>query len=164
MEKIILFLSVLMLSGFVSHSQEVQFAPAVISSGGSSNSGNPVNLSRWRIGQINVVTLPSENGMKQASVISTTLPMDSPSGWSASIYPNPVSGVLKVCFDMESKGEFGFEIFDVTGRKLITQNAGQILPGQIAELDLTGLTPAMYLLKIIPSGEGVQQKFKITKQ
>ena len=65
---------------------------------------------------------------------------------------------------MESKGEFAFEIFDVTGRKLITQNARQILPGQIAEFDLTGFTPAMYLLKIIPSGEGVQQKFKITKQ
>jgi hypothetical protein len=159
-----LFITILLLIGLVSFSQEVQFAPAVISSGGSSNSGNSVNLSRWRIGQINVVTFPSENALLQPSVITTTLSIESSTEWSASIYPNPVNSVLKVRFDLESKGEFAFEIFDVTGRKLISQNARQILPGQVAELDLTGLTPAMYLLKIIPSEEGVQKQFKITKQ
>ena len=164
MEKIFLFLSVLLLTGLVSFSQEVQFSPVVISSGGSSNSTNSVNFSRWRIGQINVVTLPYENAQKQSSVLSTNLPIELTTGWSASIYPNPVSDMLKVRFEMESKGEFSFEIFDVTGRKLFSQNARQILPGQIAKLDFTGLTPALYLLKIIPSGEGVQQQFKITKQ
>jgi len=159
-----LLIAILLLSGLVSPGQEVQFSPAVVSAGGSSTQGNAVNLSRWRIGQIIVVTFPAENVQKQASEFSTTLPQESTNGWSVTAYPNPFSSLLKVRFDMDSKGEFAFEIFDITGRKIITQNTRQILPGQIAELDLTGLTPAMYLLKIIPSGDGVQQQFKITKQ
>jgi hypothetical protein len=165
MKKILLLFSVLLTFGLFAYSQDVQFSPAVIPSGGGSSSTQAVNLSRWRIGQINVVTLPSdENAQKMATVAHTILPDDSPSDWRVTLFPNPVQGELNIRFDMDSKGEYAFEIFDVTGRKMITQKARIIFPGQITELDLSGLTPALYVLKIIPSGEGSHRQFKITKQ
>jgi len=160
-----LFITILLLIGLVSHSQEVQFSPAVVSAGGSSNSGNPVNLSRWRIGQINVVTFPSaENITKQATIAASALSEMPIEEWSVTVYPNPVNTFLNLHFDMESRGEFTLEIYDVSGRKLIAENKLIILPGQVAEIDLTGLTPALYLLKVIPSVQGTQKLFKITKQ
>jgi len=165
MKRIILFISVILLSVIVSYSQDVQFTPAVISSGGSSHSNDAVILSRWRIGQINVITFPShENAQKMATVVSTILPVDSPSGWTVILFPNPFQSKLNVRFNMANEGEFAIEIFDVTGRKIMAEKARIIFPGQITELDLSSLTPALYLLKIIPSGEGPLKQFKITKQ
>jgi hypothetical protein len=161
MKKIILFISALLLSGLVSFSQDVQFSPAIISSGGSSHSNGAVTLSRWRIGQINVVTIPTDEvALKQAEIVPSTLPDD----WSASVYPNPVTNRLKIQFDTDYPGEYAFELTDITGRKLIAEKARLILPGQVEELDLSGLTPALYLLKIIHSKESSQKLFKITKQ
>jgi hypothetical protein len=65
---------------------------------------------------------------------------------------------------MESQGVFTLEIFDVSGRKLITENALIIFPGQVVEIDLSGLIPALYLLKVIPSAMNAQKLFKILKQ
>jgi len=165
MKKPILFISILLLSGLVSFSQDVQFSPAVISSGGSSNSNGAVTLSRWRIGQINVITLPSdENAQKMATVAKSVLPLDSPSDWRVTLFPNPVQSKLNVRFDMTNEREYTFEIFDVTGSKMMSEKKGIIFPGQVAKLDLSQFAPALYLLKIMPSGEGSHKQFKITKQ
>jgi len=155
----LLFFSVLAVFG-----QDVQFPQAVISSGGGNSSSGPVNLTRWRIGQINVVTLPSGNNLKQASAISSGLSPESKDAWSVSVYPNPVNKLLHVHFEMDTKGEFSLEIYDVSGRKLIAKNGLMIIPGQVAEIDLTGLTPTLYLLKVIPASQRNQKLFKITKQ
>jgi hypothetical protein len=165
MKKIILFISVLLLSGLVSFSQDVQFSPAIISSGGSSNSNGGVTLSRWRIGQINVITLPSdENAQKMAMVVHSIQPDASPSDWTVTLFPNPVQSKLNVRFDMADEKEFAFELFDVTGRKMMSEKKGIIFPDQVTELDLSQFAPALYLLKILPSGEGPFKQFKITKQ
>jgi hypothetical protein len=165
MKKIILFVYALLLSGLVSFSQDVQFSPAVISSGGSTSSNGAVTLSRWRIGQINVITLPSdENGQKMATVAGTILPDDYPSDWNVTLFPNPFQSRLNIRLDMDKEGEYAIELFDLTGRKMITKEAVIILPGQVTELDLTKLTPALYLLKITPSGEDSFKQFKIAKQ
>jgi hypothetical protein len=112
-----------------------------------------------------VVTIPSEAvSLKQAEVARFFLPENSPAGWSVSVYPNPVSNRLKICFDINNSGEFGFEITDITGRKLLIEKAKLILPGQVTELDFSGLAPNLYLLSIIPSGELSRKLFKITKQ
>jgi hypothetical protein len=161
MKKILLLISVLLSFGLFTFSQDVQFSPAVIPSGGGSPSTHAVNLSRWRIGEIHVVTIPTDEvSIKQAEIAPTVLTGD----WSASVYPNPVVNRLKIQFDTNSSGEYAFELIDITGKKLITEKTKLILPGQVEELDFSGLIPAMYLLKIIPSNEGSQKLFKITKQ
>jgi hypothetical protein len=65
---------------------------------------------------------------------------------------------------MDNEGEYAFEIFDVTGRKMMAEKARIIFPGQTTELDLSLLAPALYLLKINPSEEGSFKQFKINKQ
>jgi len=160
MKKILLLISVLLSFVLHSFSQDVQFSPAVISSGGGSPSIHAVNLSRWRIGEIHVVTIPTDEvSLKKAEVVPSNLPDD----WSVHVYPNPVINRLKIQFDINSPGEYAFELTDITGRKLVAEKARVILPGQVEELDISVLTPAMYLLKIIPSNEGSQKLFKITK-
>ena len=165
MNKIFLLIFIFLSSGLFSFSQEVQFSPAVISAGGGSSSTHAVNLSRWRIGQINVITLPSdEDAKKVATVPQTTLPDNISSDWNVTLFPNPVQSKLNLRFDMDNEGEYAFEIFDVTGRKMMAEKAGIIFPGQTTELDLSLLAPALYLLKITPSEEDSFKQFKITKQ
>ncbi|MCX6224523.1 MAG: T9SS type A sorting domain-containing protein [Bacteroidia bacterium] len=165
LKKVSLFSIMLLFSGIALFGQDIQFPQAVISSGGGNSSSNAVNLTRWRIGQINVVTLPSaENIEIQASVAGTGLSEKPIEEWSVTVYPNPVNTLLKVHFDTEIRGKYTLEIYDLSGRKLMTENAQIILPGQVAEIDLKGLTSALYFLKVTPSAQGTQKVFKIFKQ
>jgi hypothetical protein len=161
MNKIFLLISLLLSFWLSSFSQEVQFSPAVIPSGGGSSSSHNINLSRWRIGEIHVITLPTEDfTFKQAEIVTSVLSDD----WSALVYPNPVFDLLKVRIETNSAREFRIEISDITGRKIKGEKAMIVFPGQVQELNLAGLTPAQYLLKIIPPDEGVVKLFKITKK
>ena len=161
MNNVILLISLFLSFGLSSFSQEVQFSPVVIPSGGGSPSSHAVNLSRWRIGEIHVITLPTEDfALKKAEVIPTILPDE----WIGLVYPNPVNNLLKVSIETNSTREFQFEISDITGRKHVKENATIVFPGQVVELNLSELTPAIYLLKITPHGEGTIKQFKITKQ
>lgn len=158
LKKLFLFSIMLFFSGVTLLAQNVQFPREVISSGGGNSSSGSVNLTRWRIGQINVVTIPTGED------VATTISENPVEDWTVNVYPNPVNTLLNVRFDMESRGEFNLELYDVNGRKIIAENGLIILPGQVAEIDLTGLTPALYLLKVIPVTQGSQKLFKITKQ
>jgi len=161
MKNTILLISVLLLSGFVSFSQEVQFSAAIITSGGSSHQKEAVTISRWRIGQINVLTVPSgEVLLKQAEKSLT----DDSEEWSVCVYPNPVNMMLNVHFDIESRGKYTLEIYDMKGSKILSKNNLIILPGQEEELELADLKPALYLLKVIPYEKGNFKIYKITKQ
>lgn len=165
LKKLSLFSIILFFSGITLLGQNVQFPREVISSGGGNSSSGSVNLTRWRIGQINVVTIPTgEDRLKQGTVVATAISENPVEDWTVNVYPNPVNTLLNIRFDIESPGEFTLELYDVRGSKIITQNDLTILPGQVAKIDLTGLTPALYLLKIIPAAQGTQKLFKITKQ
>jgi hypothetical protein len=162
--KKMLFIAILCLSVLVSTGQDVQFPRAIVSAGGGNPTSGSVNLTRWRIGQINVVTFNSENALKQGTVAATAIPESAAGDWKVNVYPNPVNTVLNIHFELEAQGEFNLEVYDVRGSKIIVENGLTILPGQVAKLDLTGLTPALYLLKVIPAEQGTQKLFKITKQ
>lgn len=164
MKKLFLFSIMLLFSGITLCGQEVQFPRSVVSAGGGNTSSGSVNLTRWRIGQINVVTFNSGNTLKQGTAEVTTIPESADEHWKVNVYPNPVNTVLNLHFDMEAQGEFTLEVYDVRGSKIIAENGLTVLPGQVAKLDLAGLTPALYLLKVIPAEQGTQKLFKITKQ
>jgi len=162
--KELLLLFLFILSPWIfSFSQDVQFASAVISAGGGSVSTHEINLTRWRIGEVHVVTFTNQE-ISQKQAVIPFLPDEPESGWSVYVYPNPFSKLLKIRFDTEETRQFAFEISDMTGRKLIAENARLIIPGQVEELDLSELTPAMYLLKVIPTLKENPRFFKITKQ
>lgn len=165
MKKLLLISAFLFLSGIALLGQEVQFPGAVISSGGSNPLSGGVNITRWRIGQINVITLPSTEKIRKLATIPETEPSEETNeAWEISVYPNPVTSWLNIRFDMESRNEFSLEVYDLRGRKIRAESSLMMLPGQVAEMDLTGLTPALYLLKVTPAANGTQKLYKITKQ
>jgi hypothetical protein len=164
MKKIIISLF-LLLTVLISAGQNVQFSAAVISSGGGSPSTEAIHVSRWRIGKIHVVTFPSDPvPLKYATTDPLVKPEGGPADWIATVYPNPVNSLLKIKIDSGHSGDYAFEVLDTTGRKLIAEKAGHILPGQVVELDFAGFPPGLYLLSIIPSGEVSPRLFKITKE
>ena len=94
LKKLSLFSIMLFFSGITLWGQDVQFPRAVISSGGGNYASNALNLTRWRIGQINVVTLPSgENITKQATIPASVLSEKPTDEWSVDVYPNPANSM-----------------------------------------------------------------------
>ena len=118
--------------------QEVHFPPAVLAGGGASSEENVANISRWRLSQVHVITLPGtisidEELMQEGSI---------------TVYPNPVKDFLYVEFKMEESDDYIIKLCDVLGRTLLIQDQRTILQGQVIELNLAEYTPAMYLLHI----------------
>ena len=163
--KLSLYVIMLVFSGISLFGQEVQFPQAVISTGGGNASSNAVNLTRWRIGQIHVVTLPADEIIEiQANTGTTGVEEKALEKWLVTAYPNPVNTLLKVQFDSEIRGKYTLEIYDLSGRKLMTKNAQIILPGQVVEIDLKELKSALYFLKVNSAVQDIQKVFKIFKQ
>lgn len=118
--------------------QEVHFPPAILAGGGASSEENVANISRWRLSQVHVITLPGtisadEELMQEGSV---------------TVYPNPVQDFLNIEFKTEESNNYIIKITDVLGRILLIQDQRTIFPGQVIELNMAEYTPAMYLLHI----------------
>lgn len=164
MKKLFLITILLFLVRITIFGQNVQFPRAIVSAGGSNfyNALSPVFLSRWRIGAINILTIPNtDNGLKVATIGSPQ--EDLSTGWSVAVYPNPVRDFLKVKFEKSSDMNFTIEMTDMTGRKLSTKRAEGISAGQTEEYDLTGFVPGMYLLRVIPDDQSGHRLFKVIK-
>ncbi len=148
----------------VVHGQEVQFSRALITSGGSSSGGKPVNVTRWRIGQINVITLSaSEIGMAFGELEKASRSPEISDILNFKVFPNPVTDILKVQYNMQETGKYAYELIDFTGRKLIVSNPVTVMPGQVSEINLKGFAPAFYMLRIIPGDTEPDIIYKITK-
>jgi hypothetical protein len=66
-----------------------------------------------------------------------------------SLYPNPASDrVWFVLDNKDAKGDFVVDVFDITGRKLISQNLGQYNNQEKKSLSVSGLKSGVYLVKI----------------
>ena len=74
--------------------QDISFPSAIVSAGGGTGDGNPVNFSRWRIGQVHVLTIPTDQSAIDADL-----------DWNVSAYPNPVKDFLLLEFELPETGE-----------------------------------------------------------
>ncbi len=79
-------------------------------------------------------------------------------GGRFAIYPNPVMNTkTNVIYKLEKDAEVIFDIYDVNGRRQISNNAG---PRQVGiytdELDVTGLRPGVYICRLIADGEVIE--------
>lgn len=162
MKKIVLFIPVLLLSGLVSFSQDLQCLPSVISTGASPPGSNSDHLSKWMIGEIYQVVLPDPEDMMKDAVIPLN-PNDDLSDWKISVFPNPASDLLNIRFEMGNAGDFSYEILDLSGRKMMVKKVVNFLPQQVEKIDISGLVPSMYLLKILALDGQKCELFRFTK-
>ena len=66
---------------------------------------------------------------------------------SAKIYPNPVSNTLFI-ENIESKEGIKLNIFDVTGKNVISRSLSAHIYNQISKVDVSDLTPGLYFYTI----------------
>lgn len=154
MKKVLLMMLIIIL-GLPLLAQEISFPSTVVAAGGSSADGNSVSFSRWRIGQIHVLSLPDEVTMKEK-----IMDMD----WNVTVYPNPVEDVLYLEFELPESKELFLKITDIAGRVLFIQEARPfVIGGSTVELDMFNYYPALYMLQISSPDLTSQKVYRIQK-
>lgn len=138
--KILLFL--LFFSFQTSYGQEIKINSPVVATAGNNDTNElnsaPVNISKWRLGEVYLITLPLNNVNKISEP-----------DWQLSIYPNPFRNNLNLDFNTVEKYECTISVTDITGKRNWYIEEKTILPTQIVEIDLSQLKPAMYLLTVV---------------
>jgi len=158
---LLLFLS-LLYAGAWSYSQSL--SPEVIATAGDHFSTSSAQLS-WTLGEPVSETFSGEGttiltqGFHQTDLMITAL-ADFSADFKVSVYPNPTAEWLNVEAP-DAPAAFGLELFDVTGKPL------QFLPAEPQSerrtVDLSGLTPGMYLLRLRTEDRKTIKTFKIFK-
>lgn len=132
--------------------QEISFPSALIAAGGSTLDGKTVSFSRWRIGQVHVLTIPSY----ESAVIDDL-------DWSVSGYPNPVENILHLEFELPETRDLFLKVTDASGRVVFLQESRPFIDGFITELDMSKYPPALYLLQVSSPDLKSQRILRIQK-
>ena len=148
--KSLLFL--FMFSSFLIKGQDIKLKSGVMSSAGSSTELTTVNISKWRIGEVHIIVLQRD---KLSDQLAST--------WDVSSYPNPFSSLLNLSFQTETKNEFTISVTDILGKRQLYTEEKTIMPNEVIQLDLAFLSPALYLITVIPKDKSIQRVFKVQK-
>ena len=165
--KILLFL--LLLPGFCLTWGQVELTPTVISSAGGYDEATNINLA-WTLGELAVSTLSTTDmiltqGFQQPFLLDIGDAIDDPEfNWSVNAYPNPVSEVLNLRFNLDKTMDLQLELYDITGKKLTIRKLPSIIPGSRETLDFSGFRDGIYILKITSEKQKVRKIYKIQKQ
>ena len=135
--------------------QEVRFPSAIVSAGGNSGQSTTVNLSRWRLNPVHIVTFPDAKFKEKDLVCEAD--------WSVTIYPNPVEDYLYLEFELPEQREFVLKITDMAGRILFIQEPRPFINGSTVEINLLGYIPALYLLQVSSSDLKTQKVLRFQK-
>lgn len=133
--------------------QEIRFPSAIVAAGGSSQDGSSIGFSRWRMGQVHVLTLPDEKTKEKIKELD----------WSITIYPNPVEDILFLEFELPEAKEFSLRITDAAGRVIFIQEGRIFINGSNDEIDMSRYVPALYLLQISSPDLRSQKVYRIQK-
>jgi len=165
--KILLFL--LLLPCFFLTRGQVQLNPTVISSAGGYTETADISLA-WTMGELAVSTLSTTDmvltqGFQQPFLLDIGDAIDDPEfNWSVNAYPNPVTDVLNLRFNLEKTMDLRIELYDITGKKLTIKMLPSVMPGGRETLDFSGFRDGIYILKITSEKQKVRKIYKIQKQ
>ena len=164
--KILLFL--ILLPGFFLARGQVQLTPTVISSAGGYAEATDISLA-WTMGELAVSTLSTTDmiltqGFQQPFLLDINAIDDPEFNWSVNAYPNPVSEILNLRFNIDKTMDLQLELYDITGKKLVIKILPSIMPGGRETLDFSGFRDGIYILKITSEKQKVRKIYKIQKQ
>lgn len=151
--KILLLL--FLFSAFIVKGQEIKLNAPIIATAGSNLELSAINISKWRIGEVHLIVLNQE---KTAGAVEIK------TDWNVTSYPNPFKGLLNLDFKIKEKGEFTIQVSDIMGKRQYFDLKNTILPNQVISIDLSFLSPAMYLVSILPKDKSEMRVFKVQKQ
>ena len=164
--KTLLFL--LLLPGFFLARGQVQLTPTVISSAGGYTETGDISLA-WTLGELAVSTLSTTDmiltqGFQQPFLLDINAIDDPEFSWSVNAYPNPVSEILNLRFNIDKTMDLQLELYDITGKKLVIKMLPSIMPGGRETLDFSGFRDGIYILKITSEKQKIRKIYKIQKQ
>ena len=129
-----ILLMLILIPGFSLTWGQVQLTPTVISSAGGYDEAGDISLA-WTMGELAVSTLSTTDiiltqGFQQPFLLDIGDAIDDPEfNWSVNAYPNPVSEVLNLRFNIDKTMDLQLELYDITGTKLIIKMLPSIIPG-----------------------------------
>lgn len=150
-----IFIILLLFTFLASSGQKLTVnAPLVATTGNKSaetTKNEPVNISKWRLGEIYLLTLP-ETALENMA--------DS----ELKVYPNPFRNQLNLELKTDITADYQLLITDMSGKQQFYNDEKTIVPGQTLQIDLAYLSPAMYVLTLVPADQKSQWMVKIQKQ
>jgi len=159
----------ILIPGFSLTWGQVQLSPTVLSSAGGYNEAGGISLA-WTMGELAVSTLSTTGmiltqGFQQPFLLDIGDAIDDPEfNWSVNAYPNPVSDILNLRFNLDKTMDLQLELYDITGKKLTIKKLPSIMPGGRETLDFSGFREGIYILKITSEKQKVRKIYKIQKQ
>ena len=88
-----------------------------------------------------------ENYKKEFTVVPETPAVEE--AVTVNLYPNPVRGEATVSFNMVDNGNVSYQVFDLTGRMVMNQNAGRFAEGQQEiRINTENLSTGSYILRL----------------
>ena len=164
-----ILLMLILIPGFSLTWGQVQLTPTVLSSAGGYNEIGDISLA-WTMGELAVSTLSNTGmiltqGFQQPFLLDIGDAIDDPEfNWSVNAYPNPVSDILNLRFNLDKTMDLQLELYDITGKKLTIKKLPSIMPGGRETLDFSGFREGIYILKITSEKQKVRKIYKIQKQ
>ena len=78
------------------------------------------------------------------------------------MYPNPVRDLTKVNFTMNSKGNVSYEVYDICGRRIMSQSLGSYADGSYeVNVDMSTLRSGAYIFRLNQGGKSSSVKFVV---
>ena len=81
---------------------------------------------------------------------------------NVNIYPNPVVNQATVNFELKESNMVSYQVFDMTGRMLMSQNLGHLAEGQHqVNISAENLSSGSYILRLSQGGKNETVKFMV---
>ena len=128
-------------------------AQEAVVSGGGYAVAETTSIS-WTLGELAIETFVAGDliltqGFQQGSLLITTVEEITDPDFRLTIYPNPVSDHLIIEVPENQVEGLRFQVFDLSGRLLMTEPLG----APLRELSFGAMEPGMYMVRFIQGGE-----------
>ena len=78
------------------------------------------------------------------------------------MYPNPVNDMAKISFETAGNANVGYEVYDICGRRIMSQNLGSFIEGNHeVNVDMSGLSAGSYILRLNQGSHSSTVKFLV---
>ena len=81
----------------------------------------------------------------------------------AAMGPNPTSGTLQLQYLLDRQSNVEIKVYDVAGRRVLTQNVSAVSGVQFADIDTSSLASGVYFLKLSTPRGHAQKKFVVVR-